>query len=89
MAPSEFWSSTIDEAVLCYKAKIDEWRFIRSNTYLVHCSLIESKHRVNIEEVLPLPFDDEIEEARKEANEVWANQLVEEYNRIKEAGLLN
>lgn len=86
MTADEFYNGTVDEAVLAYKAKVNEWRFIRSNTYLIHCSLIESKHRVNIEDVLPLPFDDEIEEARKEANEAWANELLAGYNHLKESG---
>lgn len=61
-----------------YRGKVDEWRFIRNNTYLLHCSLIEDKHRVEIAKALPLPFDDDLEEpemTEEEMREAYDKQL--------------
>lgn len=58
MRPDDFWNSTLDECILTYQGKVDEWRFFRSGFNLVHCSLVEKP--VDMLKVLPLPYDDEL-----------------------------
>ena len=48
--------------MLMIRGRVDEWRVLRMNTYLIHCSLIEDKNRVSMTDALPLPFDSEIRE---------------------------
>jgi len=45
---------------LVIQAKVDEWRVLRQNTYLIHCSLIGSENRLDILSALPLPYDEEL-----------------------------
>lgn len=80
MRPDDFWSATFDEAILTYKGKVDEWRFFRNGFYLIHCSFVEKG--ADILKVLPLPFDDELDGADS------TEDLVSEYNRLKESGAL-
>lgn len=59
MRPDDFWNSTLDECILTYQGKVDEWRFLRAGFNLVHCSMVSKP--AEIKEVLPLPYDDELE----------------------------
>lgn len=82
MSPDEFWSSTLDEAILKMQGKVDELRFYRNGFNLIHCSLV-GKERVDILKALPLPFDDELDEATD------TDEMFEEYRKLKEAGVLD
>lgn len=55
--------------MLVIRGRVDEWRVARANAYLIHCSLVEDKHRVGMMEALPLPFDDELKDGER-INEV-------------------
>lgn len=68
--------------ILAYKGKVDEWRLMRNGFYLIHCSLVEKK--CNIVEAMPLPFDDELQEEKGSTEDLLA-----EYNRLKESGALD
>ena len=72
-----------------YRGKIDEWRFIRSNTNLIHCSLIEKDNRVDILNAIPLPFDYEIREEEEQLDKEQEQKLMEDYKLLKESGALN
>lgn len=74
--PIRFYDLTLDEAIIAFKGKVDEWRFYRNGFNLVHCSLVEK--RADILKVLPLPFDDEIDGGGID------DDLVEEYNQLRE-----
>jgi hypothetical protein len=34
---------------------------IRRAAYIIHCSLVEKKHRADMQEIMPLPYDSESE----------------------------
>lgn len=72
MKPAEFWDSTLDECILMYQGKVDEWRFLRAGFNLVHCSMVEKP--ADILKVLPLPYDDELNKAE---------DLFEEYEKFQ------
>lgn len=74
--PIKFYDLTLDEAIIAFKGKVDEWRFYRSGFNLVHCSLVEK--RADILKVLPLPFDNEIESGGLDED------LIADYNRVRE-----
>lgn len=69
--PLDVYDYTIDEIVLAYKGRVDELRFHRAGYDLIHRSL--SPRPANILEVLPLPFDSDIESL----------DLIEEYKRLR------
>lgn len=71
ISPIQFYDLTLDEAIIAFRGKVDEWRFLRNGFNLIHCSLVEK--RADILGVLPLPFDNEIG-----GGEV---DLIEEYNK--------
>lgn len=74
--PIKFYDLTLDEAIIAFRGKVDEWRFLRNGFNLIHCSLVEK--RANMLDVLPLPFDNELE------NGDDIEDLIEEYNRVRE-----
>jgi len=57
VSPLDFYDLTIDEALISYRGKVDEWRFFRNGFNLVHCSLVQNP--VEISGTMPLPFDEE------------------------------
>lgn len=82
MRPGDFWSATLDEAVLTYRGKVDEWRFFRNGFNLLHRSFADKP--ANILEEIPLPFDDEIT-----VDKGNTESLIDEYNRLKASGALD
>ena len=73
VTPIEFYDLTYDEAIIAYKAKVDEWAFFRNGFGLVHCSL--GGKMADVIKAIPLPFDNEVEEQ--------VDDLVSEYNRLR------
>lgn len=69
---------------MAYKGHIDKLRFFRNGFNLIHCSLV-GKDRVNIVDVLPLPFDYEIQEQTSENNPEW---FAEQYKLLQASGAL-
>jgi hypothetical protein len=65
-----------------YKGRIYELRWIRNGFNLIHCSMV-GKDRAEIMEVLPLPFDDEIQQTQKE-DAVW---MAEQYYLLQQQGV--
>lgn len=80
MNPVDFWDSTFDEVILKFKGKVDEWRVFRNGVNLIHCSMVAMDQRVDIAQVIPLPFDDEILDSE------GTFDIFDEYERLKEAG---
>jgi len=72
LSPDDFWKSTFDEVLLVIQGKVDEWRILRNNAYLIHCSMVEK--RADILSVLPLPYDDELEAESELTDEEIYNQ---------------
>lgn len=66
--------------MLVIRGKVDEWRVLRMNTYLIHCSLIEDKNRVSMTDALPLPFDSEIREMEVISEQQDVEKALEDYN---------
>jgi hypothetical protein len=81
MRPADFWEATLDECILTYKGKIDEWRFFRNGFYLVHRTFADKP--ADILKEMSLPFDNEIQQ------EESGEDLLAEYNRLKESGALD
>ena len=75
--PIRFYDLTLDEAIIAFRGKVDEWRFYRNGFNLVHCSLVEK--RADILNVLPLPFDDELGSVSLD------DDLISEYNQLRES----
>lgn len=50
----------MDEVLLVIQGFVDRQRIERRNAYLIHASMVE--HAVDMFEVLPLPYDDELKE---------------------------
>ena len=82
MTADDFYNGTLDEAIFRYKGKVNEWRFLRNGFNLLHCSFVEKP--ANILKVLPLPFDDEMEDEKDSEYDI-----ISEYNRLKESGALD
>lgn len=55
----DFWTSTFDEVLLVIQGKVDEWRILRNNAYLIYCSL-PTGSKMDMYKVLPLPYDTEL-----------------------------
>lgn len=74
--PIKFYDLTLDEAIIAFRGKVDEWRFLRKGFYLVHCTLIPD--RADMKDVMPIPFDNEYDVSGID------DDLIEEYNRVRE-----
>ena len=82
LKPEEMYDCTIDELIGVYKGKVQDWRIQRACANLIHRSLVETP--VNILEEIPLPFDDELIAEGERAKQEEAEQLIKEYNEVKE-----
>ncbi len=81
MKPGEWLGCTVDEVLLCYRGKIQDWRYHRAFTNLIHRSLVEKG--VNIYEAIPIPFDDEIlDNDSTDDLEAFYNEAVKEWQTI-------
>lgn len=78
----------MDEAILFFKGRIEYLRFVRQNTYLLHCSAIDSENRLGMLEALPLPFDSELEQQGKEQEEQGINDSLLLYEEAKKGGYI-
>lgn len=69
----------MDEVLLVIQGFIDKQRIERRNAYLIHCSMVEKP--VNMLDYLPLPFDDELNEAPDgESTEEFYKKTMEQIN---------
>ena len=69
----------MDEAILCYKGKVNEWKQWRMGFYLIRASLVEKPG--DIESIWPLPFDGKVKDN--------TDDLIRQYNLLKESGALD
>jgi len=77
MSPDEFWNATMDECILTYMGKVNDWRVQR----MIAVAIMKhgAGERVNPLEDVPLAFDDEFQDN--------GDDLIEEYKRLK--GVVN
>lgn len=78
----------MDEAILFFKGRIEYLRFIRQNTYLLHCSAIDADNRLSLFEALPLPFDFELENQSKDQEALAVNDSLLLYEEAKKGGYI-
>lgn len=65
--------------MLVIRGDVERLRRERMNSFLIHCSLVEQKYRVNMFDALPLPFDDELK-TESEMSESEVDRTMREYN---------
>lgn len=78
----------MEEIELVVKGKVNDLRYSRDNAYVIYCSMV--KNPAPKEAVLPLPFDDEIEEVMrkqkeqevKRAEDLYKNAYFPDWNNL-------
>jgi hypothetical protein len=79
MSPGDFWSATMDECILTYMGKVNDWRVQR----MIAVAMMKhgAGEKVSPLEDVPLAFDDELESRSSDQD------LIEEYKRLN--GVVN
>ena len=79
MSPGDFWNATMDECILTYMGKVNDWRVQR----MIAVAMMKhgAGEKVSPLEDVPLAFDDELESRTSDQD------LIEEYKRLN--GVVN
>lgn len=75
--PRELAEYTWKEVVLTIEGIRQSKAWTREAAYLIHCSLIDQKHRVKKTEWMPMPFDEQEDTGLSE-------RVMKKYNELKQ-----